>query len=350
MKQAIFLHSVVMLVALLIAPPVRAQVEPTAFRPEVLPAPYVERIDRLEEAIRIAAKRDPQVQGQWISLRRWRRGDIIRVCFLSGPRSAQRIVASVAAQWNDANAGVSLDFGAPGSLRFCDPAATSEVRVGFNSRAHPGDWSLVGRESIDRAIVGPMDASMNLDLLPDRPIHGRAFQAVVLHEFGHALGLLHEHQHPLSTCESELNLEYVYALLQRHPYLWSVKDIDFNIRRGGHFSGTPTSRFDPSSIMLYSFPPGFYRRGESSICYNPQNYEIADGDYRALRFVYGSQGVTLTTARDLLSAVLATALTPRQRGLIIETIAANAVSTEERMAAFRSPQRSGQSQVQRGIE
>jgi hypothetical protein len=49
-------------------------------------------------------------------------------------------------------------------------------------------------------------------------------QADILHEFGHALGLVHEHTHP--GCKADWNYEVLGA-----RYNWPREVVEFNFRR-----------------------------------------------------------------------------------------------------------------------
>ena len=90
-----------------------------------------------------------------------------------------------------------------------DQMAGAAIRLSFD---HSGSWSLVGKQAIGRD-VRPGEATMNLDLGPVlKPVSGTAtpyFAGVdrltVLHEFGHALGLAHEHYH--GQCQADLKFD-----------------------------------------------------------------------------------------------------------------------------------------------
>ena len=83
-------------------------------------------------------------------------------------------------------------------------------------------------------------------------------RAVVLHEFGHALGLVHEHMNPAQPID--WNKDKVREDM-RASQGWSDDKIDANMfhRYGaGEIFGTDV---DPTSIMMYPIPPGWTKNG-----------------------------------------------------------------------------------------
>ena len=78
------------------------------------------------------------------------------------------------------------------------------------------------------------------------------YSRVVLHEFGHALGCIHEHQSPSGGIQ--WNKEAVYRSLSGPPNNWSKEQIDHNVISRYSKDQTQFTAFDPRSIMLYSFP------------------------------------------------------------------------------------------------
>src|SRR5438128_1710060 len=53
------------------------------------------------------------------------------------------------------------------------------------------------------------------------------YERVVVHEFGHALGAIHEHQNPKGGIE--WNLPAVYAYFAGPPNHWSKEETDLNV-------------------------------------------------------------------------------------------------------------------------
>ncbi|CAI8006831.1 hypothetical protein GBAR_LOCUS4921 [Geodia barretti] len=88
-------------------------------------------------------------------------------------------ILKIANKWHECNPQVVPKF-IP-----CGPDNTdSDIRVEFVENGV--SWSLVGAEAKDEDTNNP---TMELDL-------GSHYRFTILHEFGHALGLQHEHQHP----------------------------------------------------------------------------------------------------------------------------------------------------------
>jgi len=101
-----------------------------------------------------------------------------------------------------------------------------------------GAWSLVGTDC--KAASGP---TMNL---------GWFNVATVMHEFGHVLGMIHEHQNPRGK-DIDWNKPKVYTWALSTQG-WDKTTTDTNILDRYKLSSINGSSFDPQSIMLYFFP------------------------------------------------------------------------------------------------
>jgi hypothetical protein len=165
---------------------------------------------------------------------------VLRVRFLGGdPRIHQRI-AQTAQRWSD-HAAIRFRF---------DNAPDAPIRIAF---APGGSWSYIGTDLLD-PLIGPDEPTMNFGWLsPATP--NDELQRVVLHEFGHALGLVHEHQSPAATIP--WNRAAVYAYFAGPPNYWTAAQVDQNIFARYAHDQINASRFDPASIMLYPIPPQF---------------------------------------------------------------------------------------------
>ena len=91
---------------------------------------------------------------------------------------------------------------------------------------------------------------------------------VVLHEFGHALGLVHEHQNP--DARIRWNKEAIYEELGKPPHGWPRAVIDDNLFKPWEASTTNSTKLDLASIMTYPIPArwtldGFATRGNTQL-------------------------------------------------------------------------------------
>lgn len=102
---------------------------------------------------------------------------------------------------------------------------------------------------------------MNLGWINDNK-HEDDIRAVILHEFGHALGAVHEHSSPYA--KIPWDREKVYRDLSGHPHYWDKGRIKRNMFQYYTLANVRATTFDPDSIMLYSFPDSWTTNGKGT--------------------------------------------------------------------------------------
>jgi hypothetical protein len=168
----------------------------------------------------------------------WKPGRTLRVAFLDGDPSVQKKVAEYARQWSE-YASIRFEFGN-------DPNA--EIRISFKQA---GSWSALGTDALVEEYFPKGEPTMNYGWLTPESTD-EDYSRVVLHEFGHALGMIHEHQSPGATIR--WNRQAVIDDLSGPPNNWDLATIQFNVFDRYSATQTQFTEFDPKSIMLYSFP------------------------------------------------------------------------------------------------
>ncbi len=164
----------------------------------------------------------------------------LRVRFLAGDVRLHHRIAQTAQQWSR-HAAIRFIF---------DNAPDAPIRIGFEPG---GSWSYIGTDLLD-PLIGLDEPTMNFGWLTPATTNDE-LQRVVLHEFGHALGLVHEHQSPAASIP--WNRVAVYAFFAGPPNYWSRDQVDQNIFARYAHDQTNSSAFDTASIMLYPIPPEF---------------------------------------------------------------------------------------------
>lgn len=151
--------------------------------------------------------------------------------------------------------------------------AYAMIRISFD--ADKGSWSLMGKDCMMTSRLQP---TMNFGWI-DKNLPSRALRRVVIHEFGHALGCVHEHQNPEGGVP--WNVHAVYEYYER-TCKWNKAMVDSNILETYDMDMNLSSDFDPSSIMMYPIPQEL-TMGDYEVGWNT---EMSDGDKKFIAKAY----------------------------------------------------------------
>jgi len=152
----------------------------------------------------------------------WDPGQILRVQFLDGEEALWKKVEGQAREWLK-YANLEFEFG-----NFLD----AEIRVTFKGSGYSSSTMILG------------GFTKNID-----PVE---LQRVVIHEFGHAIGCVHEQSSP--SINIPWDREKVYAYY-RSCIGWDKAKVDHNVfKRYAKSEVFFTDHHDPKSIMQYPVP------------------------------------------------------------------------------------------------
>jgi len=198
---------------------------------------------------------------------KWRQGDSITVSFLDGDPALQAKVKRVAQQWTAPRL-------AKLTLEFRNDTNKTDIRISFRYR---GSWSSIGTTC--RQVTDMTQPTMNYGWLNENSTDEEV-ERVVLHEFGHALGLIHEHQNPGG--QIQWNREQVIQDLSGPPNNWSLETIEFNMFQPFARNETNYTGLDSHSIMMYPIPSKWTKDGFSA----GLNSKLSDTDKEFIREQY----------------------------------------------------------------
>lgn len=131
------------------------------------------------------------------------------------------------------------------NLTFTDNVNQALIKISFDPSL--GSWSQIGTNAINTT-----GATMNIGWFDGN---------VVIHEFGHALGLLHEHQNPRANfC---WNREAVINDILANNPGWTVADVEYNIFMDPQtvYPSIRSSLYDDNSVMKYPIQSGWIQTG-----------------------------------------------------------------------------------------
>ena len=197
----------------------------------------------------------PRSRGIGFSDWLWTPGQTINIAFLDGTDEQKEYTEHHARFWLEF---ANLEFNFESSLE------DSDIRISF---AGDGAWSYIG------TIAKHADAdkpTMNLGFLEGKFIDGVFYDRIVIHEVGHALGLIHGHTHP------DANIP------------WSDPREEWTYEQPPEGYNLALTEYDPDSVMTYPV------RQDQTIGHRVinLNFKISNGDGEWMRKYYPGRGTT----------------------------------------------------------
>ncbi len=229
--------------------------------------------------------------------KKWTNGMTLKCRFLDGSPTQKQRVEEKAHIWEQ-HANVKFRF---------VTSADEQIRISFSE---DGSWSALGTDALNATYFPKHQPTMNYGWLLD-DTEDDEYERVVVHEFGHALGLIHEHQNPDPTHALQWNVDEVYRVFMGPPNYWTKEDIDFNILQRYSTDQMQYTTFDIDSIMLYGFPGSLFENGVGT----PNNTHLSDTDKDFIGRAYGPPGGGANGTRRTLRV-----MTPYMRGPDVLTV------------------------------
>ncbi|MBY3317294.1 M12 family metallopeptidase [Rhizobium laguerreae] len=174
-------------------------------------------------------------------------------------RTQRESVQYHASKWLEGKLGGVINF------RFGVAREQAQITITLNTELNSSE---VGRRSLG---IVPPKFSMHLYEQSER---------AVCHEFGHALGLIHEH----ANIDTPIVFNERTVINDMKQRRWTEADVRYNFfaRAGREYSCLGDPKFNGKSIMLYPIKSTWTADGSSY----PLNTKISDGDRKCLAALY----------------------------------------------------------------
>ncbi len=204
----------------------------------------------------------------------WENGKTLRVRFLNGTDLYKENFKKYALEWTR-YANLKLEFVASG------PA---EIRVKY-AASNKGSWSYIGTGALTIAEQDDPTIMIGCDTTWSDDFSMKELRRHVMHEFGHAIGLEHEHLSPVGGIKWDSAAVYRYYINNNGWDSSTVYNAVFKTLDETHTNG----EFDLASIMLYTFPNNLVGLPDTVAQYLGYNTILSEGDKKTIASLYPSK-------------------------------------------------------------
>jgi len=229
----------------------------------------------------------------------WQNGSVLLVKFMSGGSQVIREkVIQNAKEW-EKYANISFKF-------VPDSTSTTDLRiqlgrgkghnsaVGTEARFRPQSQQTINFDTLffadqeyylqrlkNKGIMPPYNWNHLITEMKEDPNHWnlKELRRVVMHEFGHVLGLLHEQSYPGAIHWKKTDSVYDYYSRTQG---WNKDKVDFNVFNVANQFYTNGTQYDPLSIMHYAIESWQTTDGYSK----EDNFELSEGDKKLVEALY----------------------------------------------------------------
>lgn len=198
----------------------------------------------------------------------WDNGKTLYVKIMSGSKKYKDLIKKYAKEW-EKYANIKFEFVEVGN---------AHIRVILTGNDGGGNYSKLGTMAL---MVPQEEHTMHLDTTSfTTPQY--TYTAIV-HEFGHAIGLMHEHMSPTSGIKWDKNR--VYAAYKMNQG-WDKAMVDAQLFKKYNINYTNGTKYDSKSIMHYPIS-----RWETLDGFHVDwNYSISEGDKSLISALYPKKG------------------------------------------------------------
>lgn len=192
----------------------------------------------------------------------WKPGRTLKIAMYDKNQKTIDTVKNIANKWL-AHANLKFEF---------ISGAVGDIRIKIEPDLTIDSYSFLGTDALTRP---PEEPTMRIAT----PLEHDEFESTVLHEFGHALGLHHEHQHPDADIPWDLKKVYTW---HKENYNWEREKIDSDVLPLPRYTNYIYGDYDPLSIMHYEI--------DSTLTLNnwsrPANLTLSEKDLEVIRKIY----------------------------------------------------------------